>query len=327
MHILIATDRSIPVYNYGGTERVIWYLGRELVKMKHKVTYLAPPGSSCPFAPVIAIEKGVSPDSLIPADVDVIHFNYTPATPSARPYIVTMHGNKNDLEPLDPNTVFVSRDHAARFGSEVYVHNGLDWDDYGKPDFRNIRKSFHFLGNGAWRVKNLRGAIRAVLDTGSETLDVLGGYRLNIKMGFRLTLSTRIHFHGMVGGTKKTGLLSQSKGLVFPVLWHEPFGLAITESMYFGSPVFGTPYGSLPELVTPETGLLTQSSGELTRALLNAGSFSGKTCHERAADLFNSRQMALKYLSLYEKVLKGQPLNTAPPKLTALQQHKFLPWS
>ena len=31
--------------------------------------------------------------------------------------------------------------------------------------------------------------------------------------------------------------------------WHEPFGIALIEALYFGCPVFGTPYGSLPEIV------------------------------------------------------------------------------
>ena len=53
----------------------------------------------------------------------------------------------------------------------------------------------------------------------------------------------------MVGGTNKTKLLNQSKGLLFPVRWHEPFGLAILESLHYGCPVFGTPRGSCLKLV------------------------------------------------------------------------------
>ncbi|MEF9931013.1 MAG: glycosyltransferase, partial [Bacteroidales bacterium] len=54
----------------------------------------------------------------------------------------------------------------------------------------------------------------------------------------------------MIGGEQKLNILKESKGLIFPVIWNEPFGLAITESLYCGAPVFGTPYGSLPELIT-----------------------------------------------------------------------------
>ena len=61
----------------------------------------------------------------------------------------------------------------------------------------------------------------------------------------------------MVDASKKKVIIEQSKGLIFPVTWHEPFGLAITESFYFGAPVGGTPYGALPELVSPEVGFRT----------------------------------------------------------------------
>ena len=37
--------------------------------------------------------------------------------------------------------------------------------------------------------------------------------------------------------SEKGEILNSSKGLVFPVLWHEPFGLAIIESLYYGCPV------------------------------------------------------------------------------------------
>jgi hypothetical protein len=327
MHIVLAIDRKIPVFSYGGTERVIWYLGQELVQMGHKVTFLATEGSTCPFATMIIRQKELPLEKQLPVDADVIHFNYFPEGEIPKPYVVTLHGNKNDQVPLDPNTIFVSSQHASRFGSNAFVYNGMNWNDYGKPDFRSARGAYHFLGNAAWRVKNVRGAISAILRTPSEKMDVLGGSRLNIKMGFRFTISPRIRFHGMVGGEQKLNLLKHSRALVFPVLWHEPFGLAITESMYFGAPVFGTPYGSLPELVSAEVGTLTTRSEELTDAILASADFSAGRCHQRAADLFNARQMAAKYLMYYEQVLNGKTINTSAPQLREVQTEKFLPWS
>ena len=67
----------------------------------------------------------------------------------------------------------------------------------------------------------------------------------------------------MVGGNKKNRLLQHSKGLIFPVKWDEPFGLAITESLYCGCPVFGTPYGSLPELVPSDVGFLAEDMNDI----------------------------------------------------------------
>lgn len=327
MHVLIANNSVIPAVRYGGTERVIWYLGSELVRMGHKVTYLVAQGSHCNFANVLYYNPEQPLNQQIPADVDVVHLNFNPHQPIHKPYIVTMHGNTNDKALLDSNTVFVSQNHAQRYGSTSYVHNGLDWDDYGAVDLTNNRNYFHFLGDAAWRVKNIRGAIHVVLAAKHEQLAVLGGYRLNIRMGFRFTASPRIKFYGMVGGKKKLGLLQSSKGLIFPVRWNEPFGLAITESLYFGCPVLGTPYGSLPEIVIPEVGLLSAKANELTLAIQNIETYSRKRCHEYACDCFNSKIMAQTYLQKYETVLNGESLNTNPPQLQKIQEIKFLDWS
>jgi hypothetical protein len=60
MRILIVNDTKIPVEGYGGTERVIWYLGEELSKMGHKVTFLVREGSACPFAKVQFLQPNLS---------------------------------------------------------------------------------------------------------------------------------------------------------------------------------------------------------------------------------------------------------------------------
>lgn len=312
MHILIVLDTKFPVVNYGGTERVMWYLGEELSKRNHKVSFLCQQGSVCPFAYCIAFDPSKHINEQIPEDVDLIHFNNGTAGYSGKkPYIVTYHGNYNTL--IDKNAVFVSRNHAERNGSNSYVYNGLNWDDYGTVDFNNERRYFHFLGKAAWRVKNVTGAIDIVKNLPGEQLYVLGGYRLNLKMGFRFTLTPKVHFLGMIGGEKKLHYLKASKGLIFPVRWHEPFGLAITESMYCGAPVFGTPYGSLPELITWETGFLTSSKEEMIMHILNDYHYSPKICHEYARDLFNSQIMARCYLEKYEIVLNGGVLNSKQP--------------
>lgn len=330
MNILIVHDKIIPVAGYGGTERMIWYLGKTLNKMGHKVTYLVPKGSSCPFAKVIYYNKEKNTREQIPEDIDVIHFNSLQyASQIDKPHIFTMHGNRNDQNALDKNTVFVSRNHALRFGSESFVYNGLDWDDYGKVSFNNIRTYFHFLGDAAWRVKNVQGAIDVVLQTKPkyEKLKILGGTRLNFRMGLRVTLSPRISFHKTVVGEKKNYLLANSKGLIFPVRWHEPFGLAITESLYFGCPIFGTPYGSLCEIVAPDVGYLSNNKNDLSNAILYSNDFDKKKCHEYAVEYFNAQRMAQHYIEKYEKVLNGEFLNQQEPRLVKEQKEKYLTWN
>lgn len=237
-----------------------------------------------------------------------------------------MHGNSNDKNEFDKNSVFVSKNHAERFGSTSYVYNGLDWSDYGKVDLNNDRKYFHFLAKAAWRVKNVKGAIALVEQTPQEKLHVVGGTRLNISMGFRFTTSARVRFHGMLGGQDKLNVLQKSKGLIFPVLWNEPFGLSIVESLYFGCPVFATPYGSLPEIVNKEVGFLSAHSSELAEAIQHSSQYDRKKCHDYAIEFFNSATMAKNYLQKYELVLNGKKLNEQKPQLKLIQNERFLPW-
>ncbi len=325
MNILIVIGSRIPVEGYGGTQRVMWYLGRELSKMGHSVSFLAAEGSWCPFAKMHILRPDVPLSKQIPEDTDIVHFNESvPADFTEKPYVVTHHGNRIS-QPISRNAIFVSSNHAKRFGSESFVYNGLDWDDYATTPLPTRRAWFHFLGKAAWSVKNVRGCISIVKALQGERLYVLGGHRLNFKMGFRLTFSPRVRFCGMVGGEEKLRYLCGSKGLLFPVLWDEPFGLAIIESLYCGAPVFATPYGSLPELVSPEVGFLSTSKQAMIEHLRGAeGAYSPAVCREYAATLFNSRLMAQRYLSKYEQVLSGKSLNEkAPHPILPFERYEF----
>jgi len=326
MHILIVNNTSIPVQKYGGTERVIWWLGKQLVKMGHQVSYLVAAGSYCDFANGVHVLNHEIPfNQQIPAGVDVVHLNCKVNETPIIPYIFTLHGNTNDQNPLDINTVFVSKNHANRYGSESYVHNGIDPADYGDPGLNQDRNYFHFLGDAAWRVKNVRGAIK-IAQKAKITLRVIGGKRFNLNQGIRLSFDPRVKFDGMKGGAEKNALLKGSKGLIFPVLWNEPFGLSIIESLYFGCPVFGTPYGSLKEIIVPTVGHTSNSLTELVEAVKEVDQFDKRICHEYVMGHFTSTQMATNYLSKYEMVLNGQKLNAYAPVLKEVQTVKFLPF-
>lgn len=307
---------------------MIWSLGKELSRLGHELVYLVKKGSYCDYAKVLYIDENKAISDQIPTDFDVVHFFVRPEDVNRVliPYVITLQGNLNNSTELDRNTIFVSKNHAQRFGSDSYIHNGIDWDEYTPPDLNMERKHFHFLAKAAWQVKNVQGAINVIKKTKSEKLEVLGGVRFNFKMGMRFTFSPKVRFRGMIGGPEKDRLINGSKGLLFPVRWSEPFGIAITESLYYGCPVFGTPYGSLPELVTEDVGYLSNKEDELVSAVLNSESYSRKRCHEYARDEFNSEKMTQKYLNKYEKVINGDFLNESKPRLLKIQEEKFLKW-
>lgn len=85
----------------------------------------------------------------------------------------------------------------------------------------------------------------------------------NIKRNPFYTLHPNVSYMGQVDDIQKIKIMEESKGLLFPVLWNEPFGLALIESLYAGCPVFGTKNGSLPELINENVGFLSNDENEL----------------------------------------------------------------
>ena len=107
MHILIVNNTVIPAKDYGGTERVIWWLGKELVRLGHDVSYLVAAGSSCPFAKcVLSYNLNRPVEEQIPDDVDFVHLHFQIPQPLKKPYAITHHGNYHQ-GPFDLNTIFV----------------------------------------------------------------------------------------------------------------------------------------------------------------------------------------------------------------------------
>ena len=232
--VIVDRGNKIPATKYGGTERVIWGLGYELNKMGHQITFIVPSGSSCNFGNIIIYNAEVDLEKLIPKDTDFVHMNYLPKNELSFPYLITIHGNltKGDILPL--NTVFISKNHAERNNSDVFVYNGLLWEDYPTIDLHKKRDYLHFLGKASWKIKNLSGAAEIAIKSKNK-LKVLGGSKwkfYNFKRKPFYTLNPNVSYCGLVDNFQKMEILQYSKGLLFPVKWHEPFGLAIIEKEY-----------------------------------------------------------------------------------------------
>jgi glycosyltransferase involved in cell wall biosynthesis len=312
MRILIISTKSlIPITNYGGTERVIWCLGKELVELGHKVTFLVKKKSHCNFANVIHYDDSKDIKSQITSNFDIIHSHSLDDLSNIDiPKVFTLHGNvKADFKKIE-NTICISKNHAERNDVKTYVYNGLDWDMYPSFALSNQRRYFHFLGKATWKVKNFKDATKIAVKTKNE-LHVLGGKKWsyeNLKKGMFYKINPLIKYHGMVNNAQKMTVMNHSKGLIFPVKWHEPFGLAIIESMYAGAPAFGSALGALPELINEDVGVVSNNIDELMHAV-SSKQFDPKTCRNYVLDKFNSKKMTINYLKKYEQVLDGVPLN------------------
>src|SRR5262249_52551160 len=126
------------------------------------------------------------------------------------------------------------------------IHHGVRMQDYRTPDGK--REYLAFLGRIA-PVKGTHNAI-AVAQRSGIPLKIAG----QIQPLFRDYYETKVKPHidgklieyvGEVDLAAKNELLGGALALLFPIEWHEPFGLVMIESMACGAPVLAFPGGSV----------------------------------------------------------------------------------
>jgi glycosyltransferase involved in cell wall biosynthesis len=234
---------------------------------------------------------------LIPADADIIHAHFPVKTlPKNVPLVQTLHSNWKPGTPLPPNTIFLSGDHAKRHGSDVFVYNGLDPAEY---IFRRRKERWDlFLG----KLHSDRGYHWAI-DAAKRT-----GRRLIVAGGWRPSFTGVIKYVGEVGGKRKAVLLARARCLWMPAQWDEPFGLPTIEALFSGTPVLGTRRGALPEIVTPDVGVLRDKMDELIAAMDKVGSLDPQACRARAERYFTHLVMAEAYVRMYQAVMSAGKL-------------------
>ena len=306
MKILIVNNTKIPATEYGGTERIIWWLGKELHRRGHNISYLVAKGSSCPFAHILEYNPQQPLHGQIPDDVDLVHLHFQVVEKIKKPYLITHHANYHFQKEFDINTVFVSRNHAERHCSTAYVLNGLDPEEYGPVSFDKTRKYLLFLAYAKRPEKNLKDCLYIARKT-KHQLAVVGGKHRWFKW------RPWVEYKGFIGGEKKNDVLRNSQALLFPVRWHEPCAVTIFEGLYFGCPVFATPYGCLPELIDAKLGFLSNSRSELIKAVGRMDQFNHQAIHQFTCAYLSAKRMTNNYLRLYEKVLNGETINQTPP--------------
>ena len=313
MVIALIHNAKLPVPHYGGTERVIWWLAKALCELGHEVILVAAKGTTCPFASVIHADFS-RPIEFQILGAQVLHYFYTPPTTPVRPYVVTIGGNGKPGETFLPNTAFVSRNHAERHNSTCFVYNGLDPADYKYSEKKD--PYLLFLAKASWRVKNVRGSISLARAAGKQ-LRVVGGSRPWFLWG------RGVSWEGNLGGERKADFLSKACALIFPVLWNEPFGLAVIEALVSGTPVIASHFGSLPELLPQTVGFLCGEKKEFLEAIESSGSLKSENCRAWVIENFHYHVMARSYLHLYQRVLDGEALNPSEPRTKIPQSEVF----
>jgi hypothetical protein len=333
MHITLFKrgDTPIPPKLYGGAERFVYWLGKTLVEMGHQVTLIANAQSHIPGVELRALADDESDPHawtrLVPDATDIVHlWDYAEVK---KPFLLSVGGNGRPGEKFPANTAFVSRSHAANHGSRHFAYSGVIPENYL---FSEKREDYAvFLAKARWNAKNLHGAIAVARRAGVE-LRVIGSRNWPLNLQRLLPPVRGVRYYGMIEEDEKRELLSRARCLIFPVRWHEPFGLAITEALASGAFVVGTPYGALPEIITPEAGALSIHASELAEAVKNPQRFSPHACRNRVLHGgFTLLDSARKYVACYERILSHGSLNEPdePPPATrpGFLSKQLLPWN
>jgi len=310
MHVVLASHQQLPAKGYGGPQRVVVALVRGLAALGHRVTLLALPGSRVPEAKVVEVPARKFGDAAhlatyVPGDADILHA-HVPLKPGPQlpPQLQTIHRNLKPGSPAQVNAIFLSRDHARRHGSEVFVYNGLDPAEYIFRRFPKRAEQFDlFLGN-LHSAKGYHWAVEASKHA---------GHRLVVAGGWRPSFTGAVKYVGEVDGGKKAALLARARCLWNPAQWDEPFGLVTIEAFLSGTPVLGTRRGALPELITPEVGALCDTMEEMIAAAHTIHTRRPEACRALAERRFTHVVMAEEYVRMYRCLLDTGKLAPGRP--------------
>lgn len=328
---------AVPPKNYGGTELIVHELAEGLVAEGHEVVLFATGDSvtsaelrslysSCQWPPNPLDDQNHNSWALHQASresFDVIHVHSAAALACARlmrdvPVVYTLHH-----PPLPEFSTYYESFPAAYYVAisqrqreleiplphcEV-IHHGLDASRFECVD--HPKDFVCFVG----RFSDVKGPHTAIDAAGLAGLEIqIAGevhapdenfYRSELEPRLRRPHVTQL---GCIGIDKKAPLLRDSRALLAPITWEEPFGLILIEAMLSGCPVVAYPQGSTPELIEHGiTGFLVESVEEIADVIRLGGvldSFDRQRCRREAIRRFGRDRLIADHLRLYRAAIQ-----------------------
>jgi len=330
----------VPPMAYGGTERVVHELVRELDRRGHVVTTFASGDSEVPGRLIETVPEALRPAGYDgdPApyfyltmtavlerahDFDIIHSHLEWASVllarvSPVPVVSTFHG-RLDLPWADATfasevggLVAISRNQASTHPSVDWagvVHNGLTLD--AAPFERRRGDGLCFVG----RVAAEKGIIEAI-----EIAKITGRpLRIAAKLGpmqeeqayysdvFRPALEaagSSVEYLGEVAQDDRDVLFAESYAALMPGSWPEPFGLVAIEALACGTPIVARRVGALPEIVRDGVdGFFGDDVTDLAFKVGRVGDLDRAAIRASVLDRFSAARMTDGYLEVYDAIL------------------------
>ncbi|MEO6490695.1 MAG: glycosyltransferase [Ferruginibacter sp.] len=360
MRILLIMDPGllVPPEGYGGIERLVEIFAKEYSKQGHKVHLLVTTGSNVEGCTIHEFGREIFPpknsdmrNALFTAwkfvrkhrnDFDLIHnFGrlayllpvFSHPVQKIMTYQREISYRNNRLTGFLPvkNMVFTacSANLLSRLdptGTWEVVYNGIDFSKYDFRPANDNEMTLMFLGR-IERVKGCHHAIQVALETGN-TLIIAGNVSplKEEQVYFRNEIEPfidgkKIKYVGAINDQQKNHYLGQSKALLFPIEWNEPFGIVMIEAMACGTPVIAFNKGSVNEVIDQGiTGFKVNTLQEMVSAVENIDLIDREKCRLQAEKRFAASIIAERYLKIADpnrkKILiitTGQP--TANPRV------------
>ena len=327
---------SVPPAAYGGTERVVDALTRELVARGHIVTLFASGDSDVPCELVPTVPRSVRAlgpgggapgyytsiiiQVLAQADAfDIIHTHLDfagllLAAAASVPVVSTFHGRLDApyaataLALGGAGAVAISRSQAGFHPTVPWagiVHNGLDLS--GAPFERRRSDDLIFVG----RITPEKGIVDAieVARLSGRTLRIVakigptGEEQAYAEEVFKPALGRAdTEFIGELGGHDRDALLAGAYALLMPGAWPEPFGLTAIESLACGTPVIARKVGALPEIVRQGVdGFLADDVAEMAFRLVGVAELDRSAIRDSVLERFSAARMTDGYEAIYRR--------------------------
>jgi glycosyltransferase involved in cell wall biosynthesis len=191
----------------------------------------------------------------------------------------------------------------AGYGGEI-VHCPNFVPDHG---FEEGPRSDALLYVGVLsRGKGVRNLVEAAISNKHVTLDVVG---TGLEVGALRTIVSksntedRVRILGRVSQETLLRLYRHARALIVPSIWPENAPLVVLEALANGTPVIGTRWGGLPEILDPIDSRLCKDSDELLENLddLDWVSALSSVCRREWERLYSPTAFLRRYMNILQE--------------------------
>ncbi len=331
---------AVPPKLYGGTERIVAYLTDELVELGHDVTLFASGDSRTkaklePVWPHALRLDADMKDYLAPhiillemlarraEEFDIIHLHidylgYPMLQRMDVSFVTTLHGRLDLPELKRLYEVF----------PDVPVVSISDSQREPMPIANYVDTIYHGLPHDLLTAGSGQGGYLAFIGRISPEKAPDAAIRIAAAAGMKLKIAAKVdkvdtayfddrikpllsqshvEFIGEINDAQKSDFLGNAAGLLFPIAWREPFGMAMIEAMACGTPVIAMRNGSVPEVVDDGvTGFIVENEAEAAGAVRGLPLLNRDRIRQTFETRFSARRMAADYLSVYAGLIEDK---------------------